>query len=181
MREGSVVYIYSKWSEKDMHRLSATNGVADLYELLGIYHSYCHDPAQRDFNEYYLTNVGTRPFHFRNLGEKIVKKNLLLKGINVPRKDLRLLSRTYKNIPVIASSNMGTIFSELTTQIYRFQVTTEALCHIKEGFSPLKTLYFEYNLVSKYVRVKGYASSFKKLNLFKDVLAEWESNKIFSV
>lgn len=181
MREGLIVYIYSKWSEKDMLRLSAINGVADLYELLGIYHSYCHDPAQLNFNEYYLTHVGTRPFHFRNLGEKIVKKNLLLKGIDVPRKDLRLLSRTYKNIPVIASSNIGAIFSELTTQIYRFQVTKEALYHIKKDFSPVKTLYFEYNLVLKYVRVKGYASSFKKRKLFKDVLTEWESNKIFSV
>lgn len=181
MREGLVVYIYSKRSEKDMLRLSATNGVADLYELLGIYHSYCHDPAQCNFNEYYLTSVGTRPFHFRNLGEKMVKKSLLLKGVDVSRKDIRLLSRTYKNIPVIASSNMGTIFSELTNQIYKFKVTTEALDNIKEGFSLQKTLYFEYYLVSKYVRVRGYASSFKKLALFKDVLAEWESNKIFSV
>ena len=175
------MYIYSRWSEKGMLRLSATNGVADLYELLGIYYSYCCDPAQSDFEKYYLANTGTRPFHFRNLGEKIVKKNLLSKGVDVSRKDIRLLSRTYKNIPVIASSNMGTIFSELTNQIYKFKVTTEALDNIEEGFSLQKTLYFEYYLVSKYVRVRGYASSFKKLALFKDVLAEWESNKIFSV
>lgn len=180
MRGVHVVYIYSKWSEKDMLRLSAFNGVADLYELLGIYDSYCNDPAQTDFIEYYTATVGTRPFHFRNRGERIVKGKLRRKGLDVPRKDFRLLSRTRKNIPVIASSNMGAIFSELTDQLCKFQETTEVLSYMQREFSPQKILYFEYYLVSNYVRVKGYARSFEKLQCFKKVLNEWVKNQIFS-
>lgn len=175
------MYIYSKWSDKDMLCLSAMNGVADLFELLGIYSSFCHDLSHQDFDEYYRANVGKRPFHHRNLGEKVVKSNLLSQGIDIPRKDFRLLFRTYTGLPVITSSYMGKIFSELTNQIFKYKVTADVLGEMKVHPTPQDMLYFQYYFVSRYVRVKGYASSFRKLPYFKSVLSEWENNTIFSV
>ena len=64
------MYIYSKWSEKDMLVLSATNNVADLYELLGIYISYKNSDLRSAFKDYYNENVKRKVYHFRNIGEK---------------------------------------------------------------------------------------------------------------
>lgn len=94
--EGLAVYIYSKWSEKDLLHLSAVNGVADLYELLGIYISYCGDPSQDSFQDYYRNTVGKLPYHFRNIGELKVKNDLARNGIKVPRRDFRCFARTRK-------------------------------------------------------------------------------------
>ena len=174
------MYIYSKWSEKDLLHLSAVNGVADLYELLGIYISYCGDPSQDSFQDYYRNTVGKHPYHFRYIGELKVKHDLARNGIKVPRRDFRCFARTRKNIPIITSSNMGAILTELAAQLQRFSVTKEVLPLLEMEFSPQDVLYFQYYFVSKYVRVKGYASSFKKLPVFKKVLNDWETNILFS-
>ena len=173
------MYIYSKWSEKDMIKLSANNSVADLYELLGIYITYCHDPLEKDFKEYYSRNVGNQPHHFRNIGERKVKNSLQEKGYMVSRKEIRLLSRTYQNIPVIASSRMGVVFGEIVNQVYDLKVLEEALTQFKVEFTPREFLYFQHYLVSEYVYIKDYAKSFKKREVFKNVLNEWENNRIF--
>ena len=85
------MYIYSKWSEKDMLVLSATNNVADLYELLGIYISYKNSDLRSAFKDYYNENVKRKVYHFRNIGEREIKKNLESTGLRVSRAELRLL------------------------------------------------------------------------------------------
>lgn len=174
------MYIYSKWSEKDMLQLNVTNSVADLYELLGIYDCYCNDHLKCSFKKFYEETVNTRPYHFRNVGEKKLKSILQQKGIAVSRKEIRLLSRTYLNIPVIASSTMGIIFSELTNQICKDMKMQRMLHKLPLKFTPNDFLYFQYYLVSKYVRVRGYANSYKKAQAFRKVLNDWEMNCIFA-
>ena len=173
------MYIYSRRSDKDLFLMSATNSVADAYELLGLYHEYCHDATKWDFEEYYLSNVHTQPYHFRNIGEKIVKRSLLEKGIYVTRKELRLLSTTYQRIPVITSSRMGVIFSELMNWICNYEVPKSVILKWDQEFSPEDFLYFQYTFVYRYVHVKDYASSFKKAKAFGAVLEEWENSIIF--
>lgn len=174
------MYIYSKWSEKDLLHLNALNGVADLYELLGIYISYCSDLSQDSFQEYYKNTVGKRAFHFRNIGERRLKENLARKGVRVPRKDFRRFVRTIKYQSVCTSSDMGAILTELTDELHAISVTWEALSLLEMEFTPREVLYFQYHFVTKYVRLKGYASSFKKLFAFRKVLEEWETNILFS-
>lgn len=175
------MYIYSKWSEKDMIKLSANNSVAVLYELLGIYIAYCHEPKKADFKEYYTKNVGKQLYHFRNIAEIKIKNSLKAKGYIVSRKEIRLLSRTYKNIPIITSDEMGVIFEEIVDQIYGIEVLEEILPQLELNFTPQEFLYFQYWLVSRYVGVRNYATSLRKRRMFRRVLNQWEANRIFNL
>ena len=174
------MYIYSRWSEKDMLVLSATNNVADLYELLGIYISYKNSDLRSAFKDYYNENVKRKVYHFRNIGEREIKKNLESTGLRVSRAELRLLSKTYKNIPVIASSRMGTIFEEIVSQVYGTQELKAIFLLTQKETTPQDFLYFQHYLVSRYVRVKGYAASYAKRRVFEEILEKWENNQIFS-
>ena len=175
------MYIYSKWSEKELIKLSASNSVAVLYELLGIYIAYCHESKKDDFKEYYTKNVGKQPYHFRNTAEIKIKNSLKAKEYIVSRKEIRLLFRTYKNIPIITSDGMGVIFEEIVDQIYGIEVLEEILPQLELSFTPQEFLYFQYWLVSKYVRVRNYATSLKKRAVFRRVLDQWEANRIFKL
>ena len=172
-------YIHSRWCDKGMLFLDAYNCVANLYELLGIYVTYTHSRSKDSFKKYYMSNVNTHPFHFRNIGENKIKKELLSKDIFVTRREIRLLSKTYKNIPVYSSSNMGIILTELVNYIFGIKAMKNILTTSKTVFLPSDFLYFQYSLVSQYVRIKGCAISLKKHKLFKSVLKEWEDNIIF--
>ena len=175
------MYIYSKWSERDLRILNEANSVADLYELLGLYISYCEAGVTEDFKKYYGMNVNTKPYHFRNIGEKKIKHILKLKEIIVSRKELRLLSRTYFDIPVITSDKMGIIFTELTNEIYKYLKMQKILSIMQIEFTPLDFLYFQYYFVTKYVCTDVYINSYKKKNVFRLVKEEWEKNRIFKI
>lgn len=179
MKEGCEMYIYSKWSDKDLLKLNKTNSVGDLYELLGIYVSFCNERARCSFKKYYEAHVNMRPYHYRNIGEKQVKNILQEKNVVVSRKEIRLLSRTYYNIPVITSDKMGIIFSELTNEIYKCKKTERILSTLPKKFTPQDFLYFQYYFIIKYVCSTGYANSYKKKDIFRQVKEEWENNRIF--
>ena len=98
-----IMYIYSKWAERDLRSLDRHNCVAKLYELIGIYTSYQGDATiakSMSFAQYYEECADEKRYHFKNIGECHVKARLPF----VPRHDFRLLSRTYGGIPVISSS-----------------------------------------------------------------------------
>lgn len=167
--------IYSKWDEKDLLKLSALNSVAQLYELLGIYETFKLEGIKTEFERYYNENVGKRPWHFRNIGEKKIKESL----DDVSRCEIRLLSRTYRNIPVITSDKMGSIFTEVTKQVMNENNLKNVLSKMNIIYTPRNFLYFQYYLVSNYVHTQKYAGSFKKKKVFRAVLEEWEANTIF--
>lgn len=142
MKEGCEMYIYSKWSDKDLLKLNKTNSVGDLYELLGIYVSFCNERARCSFKKYYEAHVNMRPYHYRNIGEKQVKNILQEKNVVVSRKEIRLLSRTYYNIPVITSDKMGIIFSELTNEIYKCKKNRKNFIYITKEIYPTRFFIF---------------------------------------
>lgn len=169
------MYIYSKWAERDLRSLDRHNCVAKLYELIGIYTSYQGDATiakSMSFAQYYEECTDEKRYHFKNIGERQVKACLPF----VPRRDFRLLSRTYGGIPVISSSTMGNIFTELQ----RIVLENESMREIYLGKIKRSTLdeflEFQYAFVGKYVRVAGYASSLRKKQEFKKVLEDWENS-----
>lgn len=141
------MYIYSKWAERDLRSLDRHNCVAKLYELIGIYTSYQGDATiakSMSFAQYYEECTDEKRYHFKNIGERQVKACLPF----VPRRDFRLLSRTYGGIPVISSSTMGNIFTELQ----RIVLENETMREIYLGKIKRSTLdeflEFQYAFVS---------------------------------
>ena len=74
---------------------------------------------------------------------------------------------------------MGIIFSELTNEIYKCKKTERILSTLPKKFTPQDFLYFQYYFIIKYVCSTGYANSYKKKNIFRQVKEEWENNRIF--
>ena len=151
-----------------------------MYELIGIYSSYCIDKNADDFVTYFKEHVNKHPYHYRNIGERLIKANFLRAGKDIPRRNFRLLSRTYKMFPVVASSDMGEIFCEIIDYIYKVPAMLERLQkELKQPYSPLNTLIFQYDFLNQYVNTIGCINSIRKKNIFKEVLETWKSNRIF--
>lgn len=174
------MYLYSKWSDKGLLYQSGTNRVADIYEMIGIYQDFCADENVSDFAAYYQKNVGLQPYHYRNIGERLIKCKLLADGKDIPRRNFRLLSQTYKRLPVMASSDMGEIFFEIIEYIYGNQ---DILACFQSKFTPPclppDILKFQYDFLNKYVNTIGFLKSIQKKKVFKRVLEDWKENRIF--
>lgn len=172
-------YIYSRWSDKDFLFLNETNLVANMYEMLGIYISYSNNSGDSEFYDYYLENVGLRPFHFRNIGERKVKECLQSKGEHIPRRNLRFLSQTWAYFPVIASDDMDKIFSELVDSIYSSDALKKVFLTQAWTRTPDRILGFQHKFLNRYLKIKAQINSTKKGKIFKAVFAALEANRIF--
>lgn len=124
------------------------------------------------FAQYYEGCTDEKRYHFKNIGERQVKACLPF----VPRRDFRLLSRTYGGIPVISSSTMGNIFTELQRIVLKNETMREIYLGKIKRSTLDEFLEFQYAFVGKYVRVAGYASSLRKKQEFKKVLEDWENS-----
>jgi len=172
--------MYSKWSDKDLLLLSETNMVANMYEMLGLYVSYSHVEGNSAFYDYYIENVGVRPFHFRNIGERKVKEFLQKSSKSIPRRNFRFLSRTWAYIPIIASDDMDIIFSGLVDLLYSKEDLKRVFLSQSWTWTPVGLLGFWDSFSTRYLRTNAQINSTKKLKMFKSVFLSIESNYIFT-
>lgn len=172
-------YIYSKWSDKDLLVLSATNLVADMYEMVGLYVSFSENAGETKFYDYYLENVNLHPYHFKNIGERRVKESLRAKQEYIPRRNFRFLSRTWTYVPVVASDDINVIFSELIDIIYSIEELKKVFLAQQWELTPNGIFGFQHMFLQKYLMTKAQITSVQKHQLFSQAFFALKSNRVF--
>ncbi|WOO38189.1 hypothetical protein R2R35_06715 [Anaerocolumna sp. AGMB13020] len=174
------MYLFSKLSDTDLRELYGINGIGKMFELLGIYYS-CQD---RDNYEIFLTiydeEAGKTDHHYRNIGEKHIKKILECRKVEIPRHIFRVFSETWVKVPVITHTDMAIIFDALLERIHSneilWRIAKERIFTEEELERLMNMLYFQYANVVKYLD----GSVTRKQKIFKDLLDKWRNNNIIS-
>lgn len=173
-------YIHSRWSDKDLLVLNATNLVADMYEMVGIYTHFSDDKEESGFFDYYLQHVNLHPYHFKNIGERRVKESLKAKQEYIPRRNFRFLSRTWAYFPVVASDDINIIFSELIEIIYSAEDLKKVFLSQPWDLTPDGIFGFQHTFLQRYLFTKAQIGNPKKHKLFSHTFSAIESNPVFN-